>query len=837
MTLNRQALRIRIAADARLTPTTYTNDQIWELVTAAAPDEPAIKLQTRYGGRVGLARLVFSVRHKGRSILDHSAWATPPTLTQFTPNSLRLVGQPIEGVTLTLHLWAMDSQHVGGRIDLENESGAPQSLDMGFYLQAMQHDKALPIHALDLATPAGQAAALNIHGLAGLSPVLLLEDGTSSGGGRLGRARSLGEGEKDYTHFVLSSLAERDQSVSGAYTWLHEADWKAHLTAIHALNAAAPVFVTGDDATDAALALTIQTLYRSLMGATDVLPQPSLVFTRVPSMGYSAAPDGSGHQIGWQGAAALDVFVATAALAVLDAKLAAGVVRNYIAMQEADGFIDSAIGAGGQKRGELLLPMLAQLTELIYAVGQDDKFLQSVLPGLAKFYRRWMDEDTDGDGFPEWSSVSQACFPQHPTFGAMGAGADIRTIESPDLMAYLLNEGDALKRLAGAVGSKGDKVVATVEKHQAKLAAALQKSWHNGQFVYRDRASDAAIVGQTLFSGHGEQAPTESYTISPPNRLMIHVEGGLNHQPTVSATIVGLDAEGQPAEERLGTDAFRWYRVDGHATSRTVWSRIDKVTLTGLSRVYDYTLKTLDLSRQDLTLLLPLTTDHISDTQRESLNPLLGKLYWQEYGLSILPNDDPNFALPDGIGRQVVPAWMLMFGLALLRSGDVEASLDLFEALTTAQTKALVEQGAFYSWYDAVSGAGLGMPDTVSGSLSLVWLAYLSGFVVQDAGHVAILGGYHLPRSIKVKWHGVKVVRKGGRLKIEFPSGHVIEQVETNQAQIISDPNYVQEGGASVPAAPAGLGEIGKPPPQRVNVPLSQPTEPDDDEPLFASPD
>jgi hypothetical protein len=47
----------RIAADARTGRTNLYDDQVWQL-RLGQPDEPAVTLETRYGGRVGLARVV-----------------------------------------------------------------------------------------------------------------------------------------------------------------------------------------------------------------------------------------------------------------------------------------------------------------------------------------------------------------------------------------------------------------------------------------------------------------------------------------------------------------------------------------------------------------------------------------------------------------------------------------------------------------------------------------------------------------------------------------------------------------------------------------------------------
>ena len=51
-----RALNLYLAADARLTPTDYTDDQIWQLSTQLG-DPPAISLNTTYGLRARAMRM------------------------------------------------------------------------------------------------------------------------------------------------------------------------------------------------------------------------------------------------------------------------------------------------------------------------------------------------------------------------------------------------------------------------------------------------------------------------------------------------------------------------------------------------------------------------------------------------------------------------------------------------------------------------------------------------------------------------------------------------------------------------------------------------------------
>ena len=64
------------------------------------------------------------------------------------------------------------------------------------------------------------------------------------------------------------------------------------------------------------------------------------------------------------------------------------------------------------------------------------------------------------DGIPEWLDQRQTHYSAFPTFG-MGRdwaqGANIKFVESPDLIAYLISEATALSKMADLLKEKSAK--------------------------------------------------------------------------------------------------------------------------------------------------------------------------------------------------------------------------------------------------------------------------------------------------------------------------------------------------------------------------------------------
>jgi hypothetical protein len=781
-----QPLNLRLAADVRAGRSSQ-NDHCWDVTLAQQADQPALTLQTRYGGRVGLARLVPMLGIDGKTIYEKGAFAGEFKLTALAPDFLRLEAEPVAGVKLEFLAWTIASDVLGGMFTLKNLGDEPIQAEVQVFFQAMRENSALKMRLLELATPNGRAVALAMRPLGDISPVLLMESAQETGAAKLSTSLELEPGAEQSVRFVHAALADEDASLLTAHAWLYEAKWRAFLDASAARLDRLPVVDTADDEFDAAVALSVNALLHGLVDDGSKYPKP--VMLRGP--GSPIRTD----------APALDVFQYAASLAVLEPELAAGILRNYIATQQSDGWISDP-------DDELLLPMLGQLAQIITGYLGDDAFQQEISSGLKKFHARWL----AGDDLPRWSSVTQANAPYHPTFSMTARGAipaDITLADCPDLFTYLVNEGE-------------------------NLSGPLLDLWDadSGRFVYHDRDAKTPLIGQQLFTGRGDQSLAEPVTLQAPNRIILQVEGGASHQPTLTARIAGVDAGGHPKKEILENAQFKWYRGAGVATSQNLWSTLDSVTLDGLSRVYGYTVRTVDLSRHDITLMLPLTTGALDDHQVKAMLRQLEADYWRTYGLASLPHTDADYHHPDSNGRHVSPVWNTMIGLALLNLGEGKASAELFDRVAAAQTKTLKQQGAFFQWYHAEDGSGLGAPQHVTGVISLHWLIQLLGVYVHDGGTVEILGAFNYPRAVKITWHGVRLARTKNTLKVKFPSGLTHEFKSDVAPQIVRDPDFSPQ----TITEPKSLPGQKKKQAGRVNIPVESDI-PLDDDGLWGAPD
>ncbi|MEK7327574.1 MAG: hypothetical protein AAB217_20205, partial [Chloroflexota bacterium] len=200
------------------------------------------------------------------------------------------------------------------------------------------------------------------------------------------------------------------------------------------------------------------------------------IFARNPNKGYSQRGDGSDHAWQWDGQVATEAYVNLPQIVQAAPELAKGILRNYLAVQEPDGFIDWKPGLAGQRNRALCIPLLATIAWTIYEYTEDRDFIAEVYDGLKQFVLTWFKEryDRDQDGLPEWSHTVQSAFDECPSFvrwERWGQAADITLAESPDLASYLYRECRSLINMASLLGKAEDSPPLIARAEMIRIAA------------------------------------------------------------------------------------------------------------------------------------------------------------------------------------------------------------------------------------------------------------------------------------------------------------------------------------------------------------------------------
>ncbi|MBZ0281237.1 MAG: glycoside hydrolase family 116 protein [Anaerolineae bacterium] len=782
---------VKLAADARVSQTDYSDDQVWELVLGKG-ESPALQLQTRYGGRAGLASLVPMWTHDGRSIYQAQTFQKPPVVTAIAPGYTEVEATLTPHLTLKAMYWAMDSHATGTQFTLANTHTAAIEIRLDVVGFVGNSGKEQKVRLISMGENSGKALSLGAIG--NLQPIVLLEGSTkeadaSTASAKIGRTLTIEGGKTATVRFVHAGRPDINESLALAQKWL-QTDWNQYFAQIQGVAATIPDIETGDDALDKILAFSYQELVSAFLKPTTNLPNGSFVATRSSGHGFH---DGNTADRGWNGQSPTLAYPVALGIASINPVMAQGVIRNYLAVQRPDGWIDGKPGLGGQKQGVLCLPILARLAWGIFQYTEDAPFLRETFPKLQRFFERWLqsDLDQDGDGLPEWQSENQTGYVFTPTFStwqAWGQGADIRLIEAPDLAAYLLSEARSLKEIAYFLRETDaeQKLSAQIER----LQNTLDNLWNDKlrRYTYRDRDSHQTTTSKIIIhdaKGMDELLPAEP--ILPPNRLIVRVEGGVNLVPRMTLKLDGLDANRQAVSETATSEQFIWATGRGVYTSQQVFSQIDRVQFEGLSRVYRIDVHTVDTTRLDLHSLLPLWAGIAQPARVKMLLDILtSDRFWRQSGVTMNAASDPNFDPSNAEGSGGVwPYWVTLIGEALIEAGEMERAADLLQRLLTTQTAVFLRQGGFSEFYHSDEAIGLGERGHLAGIAPLYLFMRVMGVRVISSTKVWVGGRFAWEEPVTIRQHGVTVRRSHQNTQVEFPSGYTKDVMGEDWQEII----------------------------------------------------
>lgn len=795
-----------LAADQRLSQTDYTDDQVWEIVIGTK-DSPALTMQTKYGGRVGLASLVPLWTHNGRIIYQAQTYHQAPVITAFSPAYIAVEAKLLPTVALKAEHIAFDSKVVGGIYTLTNSSDKEVKLRCELFGHVGARGKE---EKLAIITMAQGGHALLMGTFANLAGVVMLENGQASqisskaATPKIGIDLTIPAQGRVAVRFVHAGMTEHRKSLTAARRWL-ATDWQPILGSINAADLAIPMVQTGNAEWDLILASSYNRVVQSVLRPSGIFPRETFVAGRVTEFGYSRRGDGSDHPRMWDGQAPDLAYLLAPIIASIDADAGEGIIRNYIAMQQDNGFIDLKPGAAGQKQGLLATPILARAAWDVYLQTENKDFLKAVFPTLQKFFAYWLTHDVDKDGIPEWQDERQTRYLAFPAFGrgrVWSQGADISTVETPDLIAYLISEANALKQMATALGDKS--VTKQYDTHIKNLSKTLDTFWNGDYYGYRDRDTNISTSGTVLLEeGAGDLEHYIKRPLAAPNRVIVTITGGVTHTPNVAVKVKGLDANGNDITDSGSADKLMWQDRQGIYTTQAVFSQVESIRCEGLARVYRVDAKTMDTTDIDLNAVLPLISGVVPAAKAKKLvKMLLDKQHFlRPNGITMTDvatsKFDPSNA--EGAGG-VWFFWQTLLGEALIDAGEGNKVNDITKNILKLLQDVLTQEHDFAQFYNSDLSVGLGEKGHIAGIAPLRLLHKLFGIRIIGNRKVWLSQEFIWGRSLTIRQYGVYVRRTNKRIKVEFPSGYAVELDATlTQDTVVEDPN---------PSAMLGLSPI-----------------------------
>ncbi len=423
--------------------------------------------------------------------------------------------------------------------------------------------------------------------------------------------------------------------------------------------------------------------------------------------------------------------------------VSARVLENFLAIQDANGFIDWKPGLGGQRSHILTTPLLATLAQRIYEINQDRPFLETVFEPLLRSFHYWFNNsrDVDKDKIPEWEHLLQTGMDDHPKYAPWSAnsdGLDIATVKSPALIALLFKEGQILAEFAQILAKESDR--SDVLQTTQFLKKQIKKFYNPVKHSYSDRDRDAHTSpdGLVLFSNSGNGKFICRQKITPKARLIISVINDGTHICRPKIRIHGKDFKRKTLLLEFRPQQFKWYLGRGVCTTQEIFSFIQYISIEGVESTDLVSVQTADFCFTDITQFLPLWAGILDQsTADEIINSFLqapGK-YQSEFGIKAF-DDESNKNLDKY--AIIHPVWMTFILEGLLNYGYRNDAALLMTRYIQLIIRQLRSEKSFRHTYQATTGSGQGEKNHLHGIipidcfLRILGLKFLGEFQVRN---------------------------------------------------------------------------------------------------------
>ncbi len=779
---------LTIAADARLHPTDYINDQIWEL-NLGNSEPPALSLQTTFGLRAPLCRIFPRFIYKGQVVSNPAEFHRSVNIHQYYPNYLNLSFKPFSWLNVVLEYWVPDSHAVACRGRLVNTSHDTCQVQIEWAGLLIPGDEGHIMAAAEM----GLTTVL-VGKTADLSPLLFVLSGAHSGKSpypSLELSYTLNPRAEQTMLWCHAALSDTSASFEHARSVL-EMHWDHQVALSARFNSGLLEIITGNHEWDTVFYLS-QTVFRQLLISPDSSGgTASGVYTRSPDRGYSILKDGTDYDHLWNGLTLYDIFFISNFLLPSEPGVLKQLLQNFIDSRTSTGYIDCKPGPAGQRSQLLATPMLARLVWEYYLYTQDIEFLRLSYPGLLAFFLSWFDDthDSDHDSIPEWDHVIQTGFEDHPLFSIHREGSeglDLHCVEGPDLCAYLVQEGQSLLSIARAIANTD--MILRLESLCLDLHAGVEQSWDDAAACYQYRDRDTHVCSQNILLGKrsGPGLIEIHQEFEPPVRPIIHIFTTKEGTRPIQIYLHGTTETGTHRVDHVTAADIRWFHGQGTYTSKSVYRVIEQVECSGIPPADEVVVHTLGLKMLDQSLLVPLWA-HLPTADKAkiliNLTILNKKKFLGMYGLKSWVNDPQSEPTRQDQPLVNLPAVaMLLEGLC--HYGQRKKAAELFTRVMKAVLASIKQDLAFHQYYQADTGKPVGTANYLTGLIPDRTFLMVAGLKIYSPQRVEILGSNPFPWPVTVKYRGLTVVHQEKKTLVIFPDGQNIT-VDNRQPQVVS---------------------------------------------------
>jgi len=784
-------LYLSLASDARLVPTDYCNDQIWEL-SLGGGEPSAIALQTTYGLRARSFRMFPVFTENDISISDPSDFIAAPQIKEFYPNFFSTQFSPFIEVDVQADYWVPHSHGVLIRLEFFNQSNLPRQIKLEWITQLAPNEgrNMSPVELDGTWVLSGNTA--------NLAPVVLISGGAqlyTSPYPSFNQVLSLAPLEKRIIIISQAAFNTTRDSFTAARHFLGRS-WDSEINRVRMENAGMIEIFTGDPDWDAAFAFSQNLLQQLRINPKIKLPFPSFVLSRHSDQGYSLRGDGMDYNHLWNGQPVLESYFLTCSLLPESAGFAKGLIRNFLSTQTQNGNIDWKPGVAGQLSQLLATPIFCTLTWRIFQFTSDKDFLKETYTSLYQFVKTWFSpqHDRDQDGIPEWDHIFQMGCEDHPVFSFIhpnSQGVDISTAESPALAAFLIRECQSLKEIGKILDThEYDQELDSISE---KLREFVCSAWNakENSYLYRDKDTHLSTRGEKLAEQIGIGDIIIQRDFESPVRLLIHIQASDEKTRKVQLFIHGITIEGIEEVEHIAAPQTRWNQGKGKISSERLFKRVDSIVIRGIHASDLISVYTNNYHFHDPTSFIPLWAGIPSVDQAELMiknivsNP---NDFFGSYESPTPQDNQPGHNYEQSQNINVL--WLQLIGEGMLKYGYQNEVAQLFNQIMPSIIQSLKNTRSFREHYSDIISGGHGEKNFINGVAPISLFLDTIGIRLLSPTKIASRGFNPFPWPVTVKYRGLNIYKHKERSTIIFPNGETIE-IEDATPKIISLDNSV----------------------------------------------
>jgi Mannosylglycerate hydrolase MGH1-like glycoside hydrolase domain len=780
-------ITLTLACDARLGPTTYFDDQIWE-INLGNSEPPALTLQTTLGLRARSCRIFPRFIYNDQVLTDPASFYKPIKIHDYFPNYIKLSFMPFSCVNVSIEYWVPSSQAITGRMKISNSKHDPCSLQ---------------IEWAELLIPSGEGSIMSASEFgmttvlsgqtAQLAPVFFLIGGAKPGKSpypSLSLAYQIPAFGKQECSWVHATLAERNDSYETAKKII-KLNWDAEFSRIQRINSQELQIQTGKTDWDTAFALAQTLAYQLFLTSTPAIRSSSYVYARNPDNGYSSLKNGTDYNFLWNGQTVFDSYYLMNFVLPHSPELIRGLLENFLDTQNDKGEIDLKPGLGGQRSQILATPLLAKMALDWYEYGGDVEYLRLIYPKLRNFFVSWFSSshDRDSDGIPEWDQVIQtgdvlALFSDssHPH-----SSTEISTVESPDLLAYLYIEAKALTSIARLTDQLDE--ITQLESTAENLKSAIERSWNDqyASYLYRDRDAHVSTPTEIIGTLQGPGIMEVHRDFNLPIRPFILINTKGESTRPVQVFIHGTGANGTHRVENIPNYHVHWHMGVASTTSDYTYTSIEHIEVSGIKNDEMVIVRSVDLTSLDLSLLTPLWAGIPSSERAKiliNLTIMNKKSFLSPFGLRTWLPETESDNYPDEFYGMHFP-WMALIIEGMVQYGDRKKAAEVYSRMMKPVTQNIKKEMAFRQAYHCETGQILGAKNQLSGLVPCGLFLKIIGVTIVNQNEVKLSGHNPFPWPVTLKYRGLTIVREEKKTLVSFSDGQNIT-VDNDQSQVIS---------------------------------------------------